>query len=286
MRNWNWKAVATDLAADILASVMISLGVYNFALHSDFPVAGFSGIALILYHLWGLPVGAGIVLLNIPVAVLCYKFLGRGFFFRSVKTTVISSFFIDYVAPCFPTYSGGNIVLAAVCTGALCGAGYALIFMRGSSTGGQDFITMSIKKIRPHMTLGIINFVLDMLTITVGSLVIYRNMDGFICGIIITYIMSSVIDKVLYGVDQGKFSIIVTERGQEMARQIDEFSGRGSTIVKGTGSYTGREKAVVLCACNNKQMYAIKKLARQVDPKAFTIIMESNEVLGEGFKGE
>ncbi len=286
MRRWNIKGLAADLAVDVLASILISLGVYNFALYSDFPVAGFSGIAIILYHFLGLPVGAGILLLNIPVAVLCCRFLGREFFFRSVKTTVISSFFIDYVAPCFPVYEGGNIVLAAVCVGGLCGVGYALIFMRGSSTGGQDFITVSIKKVRPHITLGIINFVLDMLTITAGSVLVYRNMDGFICGIIITYIMSSVIDKVLYGVDQGKLSLIVTEKGPEVARQIDEFSGRGSTILKGIGSYSGREKSVVLCACNNKQMYAIKKLARQVDPKAFTIIMESNEVLGEGFKGE
>lgn len=279
----NLRELAADLAVDVLASVLIAAGIYNFALQMNFPVAGFSGIALILYHLLGIPVGTGILLLNIPVALFCYRFLGRQFFFRSVKTTVISSLFIDYAAPLFPVYQG-NPILAALCVGVLCGAGYALIFMRGSSTGGQDFITMSIKKVRPHISLGIINFCLDMLTITAGSILVYRNMDGFICGIIITYLMSSVIDKIIYGVDQGKLSLIVTEKGMEVAKKIDEYSGRGSTLLKGIGSYSGREKSIVLCACNNKQMYAIKKLARQVDPRAFTIIMESNEVLGEGFK--
>lgn len=282
-QKYMYKELMKDLAADLAASILIAAGIYNFALQADFPVAGFSGIALILHHLLGLPVGTGILLLNIPVAVFCFRFLGKDFFFRSIKTTVISSLFIDYIAPLFPVYKGEPF-LAALCVGVLCGTGYALIFMRGSSTGGQDFITMSIKKVRPHISLGIINFFLDMLTITAGSLLVYRNMDGFICGVIITYLTSSVIDKIIYGVDQGKFSMIVTEKGEDVAKKIDQYSGRGSTLLKGIGSYSGREKFVVLCACSNKQMYTIKKLARQVDPHSFTIIMESNEVLGEGFK--
>ena len=98
--------------------------------------------------------------------------------------------------------------------------------------------------------------------------------------------MAIVMDKIMYGIDEGKMTLIVTERGDEVAKHIDEYSGRGSTILQGIGSYSKKEKAVVMCACNNKQMYTIKKIAHQVDPKAFTIIMESNEVLGEGFKEE
>lgn len=78
--------------------------------------------------------------------------------------------------------------------------------------------------------------------------------------------------------------MIVTEKGREVAQKIDQYSGRGSTILKGTGSYSSREKDVVMCACNNKEMYTIKRIVGQVDPEAFTIIMESNEVVGEGFK--
>lgn len=133
MKQIRWKELGTDILVDIAASMLIAVGIYNFALNANFPVAGFSGVAIILYHLFGLPVGVGTVILNIPVAIFCYRFLGRVFFFKSVKTMIISSVFIDYIAPFFPVYEGDRL-LAALCMGILSGAGYAIVFMRGSST--------------------------------------------------------------------------------------------------------------------------------------------------------
>ena len=285
MKSINWKETGIDILVDIFAGMVIAIGIYNFALNANFPVAGFSGMAIILYHLLGIPVGAGTILLNVPVAVFCYKFLGRTFFLKSVKTTIISSILMDYVSPLLPVYDGDRL-LAALCMGVLTGMGYALIFMRGSSTGGQDFISMSIKKVKPHMTLGVITFVLDMLTILLGSVLVFKDVDGFIYGLIVTYLMATVMDRIMYGIDEGKMTLIVTDKGREVSGKIDEYLDRGSTIIKGTGSYTGQEKDIVMCASNNKEMYTIKRLARQVDPKSFTIIMESNEVVGEGFKEE
>ena len=275
------KELAMDILVDVVAGMVIAIGVYNFALNANFPVAGFSGIAIILYHLFRIPVGLGTILLNIPVSIFCYKFLGRTFFLKSVKSMIISSILMDYVAPMFPVYNGSRL-LAALCMGVLCGGGYAAIFMRGSSTGGQDFITMAIKKVKPHMTLGVITFGFDICTILLGTILVFKDVDGLIYGIIVTYLMAIVMD----GIDEGKMTLIVTEHGDEVAEQIDEYSGRGSTILQGMGSYSKKKKDVVMCACNNKQMYTIKKMVRQIDPQAFTIIMESNEVVGEGFKEE
>ena len=283
MKGYGFKEFAVDVLVDLAAGMLIAAGVYNFALYADFPVAGFSGIAIILYHLTGLPVGIGTILLNIPVAVFCYKFLGKMFFLKSLKSVLITSLLTDYAAPLFPVYEGDRL-LAALCMGVLCGTGFAMVFMRSSSTGGQDFITMSIKKIYPHFSLGSLTFALDMVTIVMGSLLVFREIDGFIYGIIVTYLMAIVMDRIMYGIYEGKMTLIVTEQGETMAARIDEYSGRGSTILQGRGSYSGRKKDVVMCACNNKQMYAIKKMVHEIDPKAFTIIMESNEVVGEGFK--
>ena len=285
MKSINWKEIGMDILIDIAAGMVIAIGIYNFALYANFPVAGFSGMAIILYHLLGIPVGAGTIILNVPVAIFCYKFLGRTFFLKSVKSMVISSFLMDYVSPLLPVYEGDRL-LAALCMGVLTGIGYALIFMRGSSTGGQDFISVAIRKVKPHMTLGVITFVLDMLTILLGSVIVFKDVDGFIYGLIVTYLMATVMDRIMYGIDEGKMTLIVTDKGKEVAGKIDEYLDRGSTIIRGTGSYTGEEKDVVMCASNNKEMYTIKRLARKVDPKSFTIIMESNEVVGEGFKEE
>nr|WP_326167620.1 YitT family protein [uncultured Lachnoclostridium sp.] len=285
MKSINWKEIGMDILIDIAAGMVIAIGIYNFALYANFPVAGFSGMAIILYHLLGIPVGAGTIILNVPVAIFCYKFLGRTFFLKSLKSMVISSFLMDYVSPLLPVYEGDRL-LAALCMGVLTGIGYALIFMRGSSTGGQDFISVAIRKVKPHMTLGVITFVLDMLTILLGSVLVFKDVDGFIYGLIVTYLMATVMDRIMYGIDEGKMTLIVTDKGREVSGKIDEYLDRGSTIIKGTGSYTGQEKDIVMCASNNKEMYTIKRLARKVDPKSFTIIMESNEVVGEGFKEE
>ena len=285
MKKIDWKELGIDVLVDIVAGMIVAIGVYNFALNANFPVPPKTPNPIILYHLFGIPVGAGTIILNIPVAIFCYKFLGRTFFLKSLKSMIISSLLMDYVAPLFPVYSG-NRLLAALCMGVLCGIGYAMIFMRGSSTGGQDFISVAIKKVKPHITLGIITFVLDICTIILGTALVFKDIDGLIYGVVVTYLMAMVMDRIMYGIDEGKMTLIVTDKGAEIAEQIDAYSGRGSTILKGIGSYSKKDKDVVMCACNNKQMYTIKKMVHTIDPKAFTIIVESNEVVGEGFKEE
>ena len=283
MENAKVKDWVLDIGADLIGGILIAVGIYNFALHANFPVAGFSGIAIILYHIFGLPIGIGTILLNVPVSIFCYKFLGKGFFFRSVKSMVISSLLMDYVAPLFPVYDGERL-LAALCMGVLCGLGYALIFMRDSSTGGQDFITVSIRKIRPHLTLGILTMIFDSATILLGTLIVFHEIDGLLYGIIVTFLVSTVMDHFMYGIYKGKLTFVVTEHGKAVVDAIDKISGRGATIVKGVGGYSLKEKDIVLCACNNKEMYQIKRRVHEIDPDAFTMIVESNEVVGEGFQ--
>ena len=283
MGNVKVKDWVLDIGADLVGGMLIAVGIYNFALNANFPVAGFSGIAIILYHIFGLPIGTGTILLNIPVSIFCYKFLGRGFFFRSVKSMVISSLLMDYVAPLFPVYNGERL-LAAVCMGVLCGLGYALIFMRDSSTGGQDFITVSIRKIRPHLTLGVLTMIFDSTTILLGTLIVFHEIDGLLYGIIVTFLMSTVMDHFMYGIYKGKLTLVVTEHGKKVIDAIDKISGRGATLIKGVGGYSLKEKDIVLCACNNKEMYQIKRRIHEIDSDAFTMIVESNEVVGEGFQ--
>lgn len=278
------KKVGYDIFVDILGGILAGVGIYSFAASAGFPLAGISGIALIFYRLFGVPIGLGTILLNIPIVLFSYKVLGRRFLLRSLQSIVISSLILDYVVPLFPVYDG-NRMLAAVCTGVFSGLGYAVIFMNHSSTGGMDFVSVAIRKKHPYLSLGRIVFVLDVLVVLLGGLV-FKDVDATIYGLIITYLLSAVIDKMMYGIDAGKMTLIVTDKGRDVAACIDQYAGRGSTIWKGSGAYSGQEKDVVMCACNNKQMYEIRKKVKEIDGKAFTIIMESNEVVGEGFKKE
>ena len=284
MNRLDVKKIAYSVLVDFIGGLLIGVGIYNFAVNAEFPLAGISGIALIFYHLFKLPIGFVTILLNIPIALICFKTLGHKFFIRSVQSVIITSLVIDYVAPLLPLYSGDRL-LAAICTGVFSGLGYAIIFMNNSSTGGMDFITMAIKFKKPHISLGKIVFISDTLVVLLGGF-IFKDVDGTIYGMIITYLLTLVIDKVMYGIDAGKVTLIVTEHGSEVARLIDEHLGRGSTLIKAKGSFSGNDKQVVMCACNNKQMFTIRKLVKEIDPAAFTVIMESNEVVGEGFKAE
>lgn len=280
---WYAKKWSIDILIDILGGIFIALGTYNFAAAAEFPMVGVNGIALIFYQLWGLPIGRTAMLLNIPIAVFCFKVLGRRFFLRSVRTILITSFLMDYAAPLFPVYEGDRI-LAAICTGILSGLGFALIYMRDSSTGGADFIILSLKALHPHLTIGKISFAMDAIIVLLGVMIVSKDIDSLIYGIIISFLLSTMVDKVMYGISAGKLTLIVTEHSREVAEKIDQATGRGATFLKAQGSYSGEDKDVVMCACNNKQMYGIRSVVKEIDPDAFIIIMESNEVLGEGFK--
>ena len=275
----NWLA---DTAVELVGSALTGIAVYNFAVPAGFPMTGFSGLALIAFRLWHIPIGWMTILLNIPVAILCYRLLGRGFFFRSLRCMLLSSLFIDYVAPLLPLYTGGRL-LAAICTGVIGGIGYAIIYLRNSSTGGSDFIVMAVKAVRPHVQLGTIIFATDAVIILLGG-IIFRDFDGVIYGLIIDYIYAIVTDRIMYGMNAGKLALVVTDRGKETADRIDELVGRGTTIIEARGGYRLDHRDVVMCACSTKEMLTVERAVKDVDANAFTVILESNEVLGEGFK--
>ena len=267
---------------EIIGSFLVAIGIYNFAVHAEFPMTGFSGIAIILNQLFQIPIGVGTILLNVPVAIFCYKLLGRRFFLRSMWCMFISSIMMDYVAPLFPTYEGSRL-LAAICTGVISGYGYALIYMQNSSTGGADFITMAIKALRPHLPLGKIILIFDLIIILLGTAV-FKDMDGLIYGAIVSYLFAVVVDKAMYGVNSGKLALIVTNDGKKLSDLIEKTCQRGCTLLKAEGGYKQDKKDVVMCACNNKQMYEVQTAVKKEDPEAFVIVLESNEVHGEGFQ--
>ena len=254
---------------EVVGSAFIAGGIYNFAVQAGFPMTGFSGISIILYQLFG-------------VAILCYRLLGRHFFFSSLRCMLISSLMIDYVAPLLPVYSGDRL-LAALCTGVFAGLGYAVIYMQNSSTGGSDFIIMAVKNLKPYWSVGKISFVTDVIIILLGGFLL-RDVDGIIYGMIVSFLLAIVVDKLMYGINSGKMTLVVTEHGKEICDVIDSCCGRGSTILQGQGGYRCDDKQVVMCVCNNKEMYLLQHAVKEADPASFMIILESNEVHGEGFR--
>ena len=177
----------------------------------------------------------------------------------------------------------GDRLLAALCTGVFGGIGYAIIYTRNSSTGGSDFIIMAVKALRPHLSLGNIAFLSDVGIILVGG-ILFKDVDGMIYGMIVNLLFAVVVDKMIYGLNSGKVAFIVTKHGKRICQVIDETSQRGSTILNAQGGYKQDDMQVVMCACNSKEMYQVRKAVQEADPESFFVVVESHEVHGEGFK--
>ncbi len=275
----NWlRNILLELAGAFFAAV----GLYNFAIPAGFPMAGFSGLAVIIHRLFDLPVGLISLVLNVPVAILCFRLIGRKFFARSIRCMVISSVLIDYVAPILPLYLGSRMI-AAVCAGVIGGFGYSLIYLALSSSGGTDFVVMALKSRHQHLQLGKLVFIADAVIILLGGL-IFRDFDGMVYGMIIDYIYAIMVDKILYGMNAGKLALIVTAHGKAVTKKIDEVVSRGTTLLDARGGYTEDRLDVVLCACSTKEMVNVEAAVKAVDPNAFSVVIESNEVMGNGFR--
>ena len=142
MKRWRRKSVWVDILFEILGSFLIGLALYNLALPAGFPMTGFSGTAMIVNRFTGAPIGLVTLVLNIPVILLCLRLIGWRFLLRSFRCMLLSTFFLDVVSPLLPQYEGERL-LAAILTGVIGGAGYAMIYTRNSSTGGYG-LGMSI----------------------------------------------------------------------------------------------------------------------------------------------
>lgn len=142
---------------------------------------------------------------------------------------------------------------------------------------------LSKQQYQMNFTEVIISFLTDVGIILVGGL-LFRDIDGMIYGMIVNILSAVVIDKMIYGMNSGKVAFIVTKNGKRICDVIDECSQRGSTILKAQGGYKQDDIQVVMCACNSKEMYQVRKSVKDADPDSFIVVVESHEVHGEGFK--
>ena len=272
---------ALDLLCDTAGGVLYAAGLSTFAEQAGFAPGGVSGLALILNKLWGFPVGTVTLLLNIPLVLISWKYVGRRLLVRSARTMLISSLILDLVFPVVPAYSG-NRLMAAVCSGAFMGAGMALFYLRGSSSGGIDFLALTIKKKKPYLTIGGVTLLIDLAVILLGWPV-FGDVDAVLYGAAATVATTTVIDKILYGAGAGTLALIITGKGEEVSSGIREAVRRGTTLIRAKGGYTGNERAVLLCACSKAEAYLVKNAVLEKDDKAFLMFTETSEVFGEGF---
>ncbi len=283
-KKYGWKIAAKDLLHDVIGSILYAAGIYTFAATADFAPGGITGIAMIVNHyLPFLRIGLLTVIINIPVAIVCYRLLGRVFFFKSVKSMLISALFMDLVFPLLPQYDGAtNPLLAALFAGALSGVGLAVIYMPGSSTGGTDFVIMSIRKLKPHLSIGTISLAVDGVVIVAGGFV-FGNINAVLYGVLMTIVSTTVIDKVMYGTGTRRMLLVISDKAQEIANDIMDETERGATIADVRGAYTGNAHQMMMCVCSKVEVYQARRIITRIDPSAIVMLTTVDEAYGEGF---
>lgn len=186
------QRIFQSLCIDILASLFVGISITVFAVQANFAPGGITGLALITNHLTNLPIGALTVLFNIPIILATFRYLGRNFFLLSLKTMLISAFFIDYVTCHLPVFTGSRLI-ACILAGISAGVGYSLLYNYGSSTGGTDYVIVALHKLKPKLSFGLLTIVIDE-TVVVLSVFIFREFWAFLYGTLYSIIVGLAVD--------------------------------------------------------------------------------------------
>ena len=282
-KTYRGKERLIDLIFEFSGIFIMSVGVHCFLVPANIAPGGLSGLGILVRYLWGMPIGLSTFLMNVPIFILSWRYLGRKYTLQSFGAVLLNSVILDYVVtPWLPMYMGERL-LGSVFGGIFVGAGLGLIFLRGFSTGGTDAISFLLQVKFPHIPIGRTLMLVDGLVLAF-SVLVFRNIEAGLFGVIALFFQTKVIDSIVYGSEHGQMFLIFSDKNKEITERILTDIDRGATILKGVGAYTMKEREVLLCAARKSEFGQIKRIVREIDPDAFFIVSEVSQILGEGFK--
>ena len=282
-RNINLKSLAIDVLFALVGSFVYSAAVRMFIDPNHISVGGLTGLGSVLNYLLHFPIGLSVLAMNVPLFLLSWKKLGRGFFFKTMFATVVISLMLD-VTVFLPTFLE-NKLLAAVAGGVCSGAGLGIIFSRGMATGGTDLLAKLIKGWFRGVSYGKVILIADGVILVVAAIA-YKDPWSILYSAITVWLSSTVIDTILNGMERAKSVSIITNRKEEVLQGILQDVNRGATVWDAEGGYTKTGKDVILVVVRSYELFHLKRTVRMADPEAFMIVSDATEVLGNGFQRE
>lgn len=280
-----------------VGSFITAISINVFMVPYKIAPGGISGVATVIYYLSDekVPVGTAMLILNIPLFLMGIKLIGKKFIIKTLYGTALLSVLIDAMQP-FTDYFVENylasteshrytpdILLYSIFGGLLMGMGLGLVFRSGATTGGTDLAARIVNHVVPAFTIGQTLLFIDT-SIIVFAAFVFKSVQLALYAMVTLYISSKVIDAILEGVNFAKALLIISDYPEEIASTILRDLDRGVTALKGKGMFTGSDKEVLFCVVQRRQIPMVKKIVRQIDKKAFIVLTDIREVLGEGFK--
>lgn len=270
----------------LISYILIGVGVFAMAIAINYFFApntiapgGVTGFAVVAEQLIGIEIYLINLIINIPLFIFGAKALGKSTALKTLYATFLLSLFLKILPPLVLTH---DLLLSSIFGGVLAGAGLGLVFKFGGTTGGTDLAGAMINDKFPQFSLAGSMMMIDLLVVTFAGLV-EKNIEISLYSVIAMFTTVKVIDLVLEGVGYVKAFYIITSMPDAIGDKLMLDLNRGVTSLQGKGMYTKENKEVLLCVVSRSQFSQVKEIVKSIDPKAFVMVTEMSEVLGEGF---
>lgn len=268
----------------LIGTLIMAMGFVFFISPYKLAPGGVYGIAIILHHLLGFPIGLSGLAMDIPLTIIAIIILGPKFGTKTVFGFVLLSAWITVLefAWGYSPLVEGDALLSSIFGGILVGLGLGLVFKSKASSGGSDIVAMIIAKYT-KLPIGQLMIAVDAAIVLLG-LVAFDDWKIPLYSWIVIFITGKIIDTVLEGVNYEKTCLIVSDKPEEIRDKIIHDLGRGGTFIKAQGMYSEQDKRMIFTVVNRREMVLLQEYVHEIDPTAFITIINTNEIYGEGFR--
>ena len=276
----NVKKYALEYIYIIVGAFLMAVSTALFLLPNQLSTGGISGISTILYYSCNYPVGLTMLLINVPLFVIAMVKVNKRLFFKSILGTVLLSVFIDLLENLSPITN--DRFLACIYGGIIMGIGTAIILKAGASTGGTDLLSYVIRAYNNKFKSSRVIIIADTIIIFF-NIIFFKEIEIGLYSVIAIYLMGKMIDIIFEGIYFTKIMFIISEKYEEISKEIGILVKRGSTGIYSKGMYSGKQNVMLFCVASRKEVAEIKQIIKQIDKNAFIVTTDAIETLGKGF---
>lgn len=270
------RQVLWNLGLIAFGSALCAVAINGILIPREFLSAGFVGLVLVIYYFVPvLPVAWLYFLLNVPLFIIGWRFVGRRFFLYSLAGMVIFSCAVEFIQVPIPVQ---DKILSALLAGIITGTGAGVILRSIGSAGGLDILCVIMLQ-RFSVRLGTTSLAFNSILLVAGALLF--SLERALYTLIYVYVASYILNLVVTGLSQRKAVFIISSQWEEISKKILYEIDRGLTIIKGQGGYTGQEEQIVYTVLTFREYAQLKGIIKKIDPKAFMVVTETLDVMGQ-----
>lgn len=244
---------------------------------------GLTGFAIVVNKITGTPLWIINVVINIPLFLLGYKFLGKEGTIKTALGIILLTYFLNATLKLGNIKTTDDVLLASICGGIIMGIALGLVFRIEGSTGGTDLIGLMLNKFFPNISVPKLMMIVDSMVVVMAGIV-DKNIETALYSALALYISVRVADAIIEGFSYSKGFLIISNKSDDISKAIMDELGRGVTLLEGKGAYTKQQKDIIFVVVGRNQEVSVKQIVKMIDPHAFMTVNTVHEVLGEGFK--